>query len=473
MQKNNQKIHWGLIRLIKITGYIAIFLWLVVLATPNFGGHGRRDSNKRACFANQKTIAGAIEMYDLDYKCNFLEKSGGQLTKTSYKTLSNGGYLQTIPSHPGSGEKPSIALRFTKDGKIFCLTHGFVHRNSDFVFSHQSSPHEQLKAYGETTPELLDLASKDSTVTGIMEKGRDKLTKTYTFFFGTGFIALLFWFPLNILHLNKWRKAQMIKFALFCIAVTTIIMTFIFGNSFFLHSLFYFHGLSLPIFIMIPLILLILLCIDLLIYNIQLLFATDPVKYLNDEKSLWLSISEQKINQIKKLSDNISSHYLKSLKILKYALYLTTLAVGGWLMSKYSTMNNLWLVLATITGWTISGLVTGVSSYIFILNSVIDNPNKDSSHDVISNESSLALIVAFSSLIVIGIISINSSNYVSASYVVLSLIILSSFYGGRFLAIFTLSRKFSNAISHISDKKNKEKIAMGNKSKLKKQSPLA
>ena len=44
---------------------IAIIGVLAAIAVPNFR-KARERANQRACYANQKTVAGALEMYNLD-----------------------------------------------------------------------------------------------------------------------------------------------------------------------------------------------------------------------------------------------------------------------------------------------------------------------------------------------------------------------------------------------------------------------
>ena len=51
--------------LIELMIVIAIIGVLAAIAVPNFR-KARERANQRACYANQKTVAGALEMYNLD-----------------------------------------------------------------------------------------------------------------------------------------------------------------------------------------------------------------------------------------------------------------------------------------------------------------------------------------------------------------------------------------------------------------------
>lgn len=68
------------------------------IATPKFSA-ARGRANIRACYANQKTFAGALEMYQMDHPV-----AVGSLEEVA-PGLVSGGYLQTFPKDPG--EPPS------------------------------------------------------------------------------------------------------------------------------------------------------------------------------------------------------------------------------------------------------------------------------------------------------------------------------------------------------------------------------
>lgn len=75
----------------------------------------------RACHANQKTLAGAIEMYMLDKDVKQVTLDAGLL-----QTLKQGGYLSSIPADPGEGAGSESNYYQTPDGTIACRVHGNV-----------------------------------------------------------------------------------------------------------------------------------------------------------------------------------------------------------------------------------------------------------------------------------------------------------------------------------------------------------
>lgn len=85
-----------------------------------FIGHPRPKSYTRACYANQKTIAGAVEMYNLDHKTK-----RDVLDDAFFNALKSGGYLQSIPQDPGSGAGSSSNYQLM--GTNFrCTVHGAI-----------------------------------------------------------------------------------------------------------------------------------------------------------------------------------------------------------------------------------------------------------------------------------------------------------------------------------------------------------
>ena len=94
---------------------------LSAMAVPNFGTN-RERLNTRACYANQKTIAGAMEMYNLDKNTKRT-----QLDAAWFTALHSGGYLQTLPQDPGQGGGTSANYQATDTGSgIKCITHGTI-----------------------------------------------------------------------------------------------------------------------------------------------------------------------------------------------------------------------------------------------------------------------------------------------------------------------------------------------------------
>lgn len=94
---------------------------LAAIAVPNFT-KARERANERACFANQKTIVGAAEMYRLDKNVNQIK-----FTPEFFETLKKDGYLMSVPTDPGQGEGTASNYYEVPTGNgIACKVHGSV-----------------------------------------------------------------------------------------------------------------------------------------------------------------------------------------------------------------------------------------------------------------------------------------------------------------------------------------------------------
>jgi len=106
--------------LIELMIVIAIIGVLAAIAVPNFKA-ARERANTRACYANQKTVAGAVEMYNLDKNTRVSTLSG------LWTALKSGGYLQSIPQDPGQGPGTSGQYQLTTaNNGIKCSSHGTI-----------------------------------------------------------------------------------------------------------------------------------------------------------------------------------------------------------------------------------------------------------------------------------------------------------------------------------------------------------
>lgn len=107
--------------LIELMIVISIIGVLAAIAIPNFRA-ARQRSNQRACYANQKTILGAIEMYNLD--------NGLQVTIDGYdklKELTDKKYLQSVPDCPGCKQGDGTTIYASNDsGDVWCAAHGTI-----------------------------------------------------------------------------------------------------------------------------------------------------------------------------------------------------------------------------------------------------------------------------------------------------------------------------------------------------------
>jgi len=106
--------------LIELMIVIAIIGVLAAIAVPNFKA-ARERANTRACYANQKTVAGAMEMYNLDKNTKRTDLSG------MWSALKSGGYLQSVPNDPGSGTGSSAQYSYTGSGNgVKCGVHSTI-----------------------------------------------------------------------------------------------------------------------------------------------------------------------------------------------------------------------------------------------------------------------------------------------------------------------------------------------------------
>jgi prepilin-type N-terminal cleavage/methylation domain-containing protein len=107
--------------LIELMIVIAIIGVLAAIAVPNFKA-ARERANTRACYANQKTIAGSIEMFNLDKNTKRTD-----LGASLFSSLKTGGYLQQVPQDPGAGPGSSGNYQFTSSGVgVKCTVHQLI-----------------------------------------------------------------------------------------------------------------------------------------------------------------------------------------------------------------------------------------------------------------------------------------------------------------------------------------------------------
>ena len=132
---------------------------VAAIIVPNFS-RARDRANKRACFANQKTIAGAVEMHNLDYE----EHQVRELTSPVLDDLLRNGYLQARPRDPGGDDRSSSHyMIFYAPGDTTptpsCTHHGFIQPPAGSRST--SSPREQLQAFGVTDGAVLARCSTE------------------------------------------------------------------------------------------------------------------------------------------------------------------------------------------------------------------------------------------------------------------------------------------------------------------------
>ena len=107
--------------LIELMIVIAIIGVLAAIAVPNFKA-ARERANTRACYANQKTCVGAVEMYNLDKNTKVTDIG------SIWTSLKTGGYLQSTPDDPGqgAGTKSHYILVSGNGNGISCSVHGTI-----------------------------------------------------------------------------------------------------------------------------------------------------------------------------------------------------------------------------------------------------------------------------------------------------------------------------------------------------------
>lgn len=125
-----------------MTGLVALLLMLLGSTALACCGH-----SPRFCFSTQKTIAGAVEMYDLDFNENLQE-----LTPEAWETLVREGYLQSLPrDRAGDGDHTNYMLLDHPEVGIACKVHGVI-RVPEGTWGR---PRDQMIALGFRDPAFL------------------------------------------------------------------------------------------------------------------------------------------------------------------------------------------------------------------------------------------------------------------------------------------------------------------------------
>ncbi|HQG29851.1 MAG TPA: prepilin-type N-terminal cleavage/methylation domain-containing protein, partial [Candidatus Ozemobacteraceae bacterium] len=104
-------------RLVELMIVIMIIGILAALAIPNFR-KAREQARDKACYANQRVLLGAVEMYNMDNKT--------LMTSLDIPLLTKGSYLKGGIGKPDSRCSYDSAGNLTSGGKIYCRFHGPV-----------------------------------------------------------------------------------------------------------------------------------------------------------------------------------------------------------------------------------------------------------------------------------------------------------------------------------------------------------
>lgn len=152
-------------RVFQLLGLLFVLSILSAIAVPNFQA-ARRRSNVRACFANQKTLAGAIEMYNLDFNTDFQ----GDLDDLLPELVQNG-YLQSEPRDPGG--RGRYFLDPESGNGIACTVHGSIHGGG--ARRGQPAPLKSLPQGRRTAPVDVSIPSRGEELLferGFLRRGR-------------------------------------------------------------------------------------------------------------------------------------------------------------------------------------------------------------------------------------------------------------------------------------------------------------
>ena len=417
----------------------------------------RKQSSQRACFCNMKTIAGSLEMYELDYKVDPIAQFNGKLTPTFVQKMIDGGYFQSAPSHPKAFQEPSRFMNkfidyrylqvvgisplriespldfygFTEDGTIFCYAHGFINPPIQGV----TSAYEQLKAKGEARVEILERALKYS-----LEARRKQPGITYSLDYSRdnplAIIAFLsfFWLPFTIWHLSHWRKYQIVKFAVIGFALTAAYFVTSSSSSNMLEAKRLF--LKLAVFIVF---------IDIALYSIKVLISSNPIEVLDNRGlSLFSVMSADKIEGVKTTVEQSFNSCFLSRKVTKAVYWFFLLIVLPLVGSQIFRFDLLLAELVLVLGWFSLGAITGVTYFCFMVKTVVSQSSRESSPIKIPS-----LLISFLSFIVVLIVGTllgatpRAFRTFSPTSVLLAVF---SFYYGRFYGASYLSSKMIKSL---------------------------
>jgi competence protein ComGC len=120
VHKNNVLMLKGTLPPLVRTGLIPIATVgvLAAIAIPNFR-KARGVAREKACFANQRVLLGATEMWNMDHP-----EMQTSLDSEFIQKLAAEGYLRSVPTCPAGGTYSSTGDLTTADGEIKCSVHG-------------------------------------------------------------------------------------------------------------------------------------------------------------------------------------------------------------------------------------------------------------------------------------------------------------------------------------------------------------
>ncbi|NCB38144.1 MAG: hypothetical protein EOM80_05180 [Erysipelotrichia bacterium] len=135
-------------RLVELMIVIGIIGVLAAMAIPNFR-KAREQARDKACYANQRVLLGAVEMYNMDNQ--------QQMESLNIDALLNGKYLKYRPSLPERGCRYLSRGNLAQNGMIYCHIHGAV--EDDFSKDERASAIQMSRQAVETKSKRLDAMS--------------------------------------------------------------------------------------------------------------------------------------------------------------------------------------------------------------------------------------------------------------------------------------------------------------------------
>ncbi|MEW6711398.1 MAG: hypothetical protein AB1403_16355, partial [Candidatus Riflebacteria bacterium] len=142
------------IRLVELMIVFTIIGILAAISVPNFR-KAREQSRHKACYANQRVLLGAVEMYNMDHE--------QMMRHLNMNSLEKGKYIKGKIVGPESACRYEVNGDLSGNGYIYCRLHGAV--ESD----------EELRSRQAAPPAPFD-ARADLAMEGKMEMSRDKLS---------------------------------------------------------------------------------------------------------------------------------------------------------------------------------------------------------------------------------------------------------------------------------------------------------
>ncbi|MFZ2961008.1 MAG: hypothetical protein WA705_29360 [Candidatus Ozemobacteraceae bacterium] len=140
----------AMFRLAEIFIVLCIISILAAISIPNFR-KAREQARDKACYANQRVLLGAIEMYNMDHTPPMTG-----LGPNTESELRAGGFLKSHLTKPESNCEYLTRGDLTAGGQIYCRRHGAIEDQYDEVRrdSGSTSPSSVSSIFGKITDKL-------------------------------------------------------------------------------------------------------------------------------------------------------------------------------------------------------------------------------------------------------------------------------------------------------------------------------